>query len=139
MALQRIWIAVATIVLAVSVPMPAGAQTALKTKTTVDVAESTPVFGQPVTFTATVTPMGRWTGTTLVGLVSFDDVTLGEALGTAPVNVDGVASLVVADLTPGTHAIKATFLGSRRHDASSGRTTISVRRDYIVLGADLGS
>jgi hypothetical protein len=124
-------------------PMPAFAQSLLKTKTRVDVASATTVFGEPVTFTATVSPIGRWPGTSPVGVVSFEDLSSDKSLGTASLGAGGTASVVVTDLAIGTHAIKATFLGSIGQDGSSGRVTVAVspaaRRDYIVLGADLGS
>jgi len=142
MASHSIRVASAVIVLALSVPIAAVARPALKTKTRVDVATATPVFGEPVTFTATVTPIGHWTGTALVGSVSFDDLTSRTHLGNASLNINGVASIVAADLAVGPHDIRATFLGSSRQDQSSGTVSISVGaagRDYIVFGADLGS
>src|SRR5262245_50340354 len=137
MAFRRTRIALAIGSLALILPMTAAAQ-AVKTKTQVEVSHATTVFGEPVTFTATVTGIGPWSGITPTGLVSFVDLTSSKALGTAPVNRNGVASIVVASLTPGVHVIQGTFVGSRGQGTSSGKISVTVRREYVVLGADLG-
>src|SRR5262249_34685499 len=87
------------------------------------------VFGQPVTLTATVTSaVGTPTGAVLF---TAD----GAILGTAAVQ-NGVATLVVSTITPGTHNIGASFLGTGifadsassavSHDVARGMTASSI-------------
>jgi hypothetical protein len=64
-------------------------------------------FGQPVTFTARVTP--QFSSTTVTGTVTFYDGT------TALKKVSpsgGKAKFTTSTLTKGTHTIKATYNGS---------------------------
>jgi len=66
---------------------------------------ATTMFGEPVTTTATITPQsGSPTGSVMF---TAD----GANIGTAPVQ-NGIASLTVSTLSPGTHSIVATFLGT---------------------------
>ncbi len=73
-------------------------------------------YKQAVTFTATVTPTGPYPPT---GKIMFKDGTTG--IGTVTVT-DGVATLTKSNLTVGTHAIRAEYLG----DADSARSTSAV-------------
>src|SRR5262249_5056131 len=66
------------------------------------------VFGQPVTFTATVTPTLAGAGTPSGRVTFFDGAT---ALGSAPLDAGGHARLTTAALAPGGHAITATYGG----------------------------
>lgn len=75
---------------------------------------TTSTFGQPVTFTATVTsPTG--TGTP-GGTVAFTDGT--TALGTSVALVAGVAKLTTSALTAGSHTIFAAYVGDLSFAAS---------------------
>jgi Bacterial Ig-like domain (group 3)/FG-GAP-like repeat len=145
MTLRNAQITSFAVVLAVIFAMPVSAQSTITTNTKanykalVTVSDATSVFGEPVTLTATVTLVHASPGETPVGVVNFDDVTSGEPLGIAPVDATGVATLVVDNLTPGVHSIKATFYGSSGQSKGSGTASVIVRRDYIVLGADVGS
>jgi len=65
-------------------------------------------LGQPVTFTATVTSLGRQTLPT--GTVTFKDNTYSTVLGTVQLS-NGVASLTTSSLTTGQHAIVASYSG----------------------------
>ena len=65
-------------------------------------------FGQPVTFTTTVTSQG-FKGTPM-GTVSFRDGTTN--LGNSALNASGVATLTVSTLGVGTHRITASYDGS---------------------------
>jgi hypothetical protein len=76
--------------------------------------------GQPVTFTATVTP--QFSGT-VTGNVTFYDGT------TAPKTVAlsvGVAKFTTSTLTSGTHTITATYNGSTSFIGSSASLTQTV-------------
>jgi hypothetical protein len=67
------------------------------------------VYGQGVSFTATVTAAA---GGTPTGSVDFTDTTTGKDLGTAPLQmVQGVeqATIAVAEVAAGTHAITAVY------------------------------
>jgi hypothetical protein len=68
-------------------------------------------FGQPVTFTATVSSSSGPTGT----VQFFDGAT---SLGTAPLS-GGVASLTTSALTAGTHSITATYGGNTNFAGST--------------------
>jgi cyclophilin family peptidyl-prolyl cis-trans isomerase len=95
------------------------------TTTTVSPSPASSVFGQPVTWTATVTPSGTATGTP-TGMVTFKEGNL--LLGTATLNSSGVATFTpsasptsqVTVLTPGTHTITATYSGDANFSVSTG-------------------
>ncbi|HEX7717721.1 MAG TPA: Ig-like domain repeat protein, partial [Marmoricola sp.] len=81
-------------------------------------------YGQPVTFTATVSSGAVGTGTP-TGFVQFsvDGTPLGDAVA---VDEDGVAhSPSVSDLAPGSHAVTALYSG----DTHFGPTTASLSQD----------
>src|SRR5207237_229303 len=67
-----------------------------------------PVFGQSITFTATVSATGPGAGTP-TGTVTFND---GAAtLGTATVNASGQASFTTSGLAVGSHSVTAAYGG----------------------------
>jgi hypothetical protein len=70
----------------------------------------TTVFGQPVTFTASVTPSGS------SGTVQFSDGS--TAAGSAPI-VNGTASLTLPDLSAGSHSMQAAYNGDGIYLASA--------------------
>jgi len=77
-------------------------------------------FGQPLTFTATVTaPEGIPTG-----MVRFRRD--GSGFGIAPLNAQGVATLTTSNLPVGTHQITARFQGSDGFEPSVS-TTLTLR------------
>ena len=78
------------------------------------------VYGQSVTFTATVSS----TAGIPDGTVMFDDG--GTTLGSAPVDGSGVATFVIATLTAGSHTITATYSGGATFNGSAGNTGQSV-------------
>jgi hypothetical protein len=96
------------------------------TTTVVQSSASPTVFGQPVTFTATVSvaPPGSGTPT---GTVSFLDGS--TTLGTSPL-IGGVASFATKSLSVGTHSITAVYSGDPNF-VSSTSTAINqtVRQD----------
>jgi autotransporter-associated beta strand protein len=81
--------------------------------TTVLASSANPtVFGQSVTFTATVTANN---GDTPTGIVDFRDGNID--LGTALLSASGVASLTTATLSVGSHLITAGYAGDGGSDA----------------------
>lgn len=89
---------------------------------------STSVFGQSVTFTATISG----TGGTPTGTVTFDNN--GVPIGT-PVNVGlgGVTSLTTSQLPVGTDAITATYSGDTRFTSSTATAIVqTVDEDSTV-------
>ncbi|MCX4807257.1 Ig-like domain-containing protein [Streptomyces sp. NBC_01214] len=83
-----------------------------------------PLFGHPVTLTATAAPAHPAAGTP-GGTVTFFDGT--TALATVPLD-GGQARLRTAALRPGSHAITATYGGDARHapSATAGPAPVSV-------------
>lgn len=79
------------------------------------------VFGQNVTFTATVTPT---TPTYATGTVTFRNN--GVAIGTAPLDANGVATLSTAALAIGTHPITADYGGDALFLAATSNTVNQV-------------
>lgn len=78
--------------------------------------------GQPVTFTATVTPTSS-NGTEPSGSVTFEVVSpaAGNKLGTVPLS-NGQASLTTSSLPSGTDDIVAVYSGDSYYGASSSNT-----------------
>jgi YVTN family beta-propeller protein len=100
--------------------------------TTVTVASlvSSPAYGSPLTFTATVaTPVGTPTGT-----VTFSDA--GNSLGASPLN--GVtATLIVPSLLAGVHSITASYSGNNSFSGSASTVlTITVSPAPLVIAAN---
>jgi hypothetical protein len=92
-------------------------QVAQASSTTVVTSSATPsVFGQTVTFTATVAAVAPGSGTA-TGSVVFSDGT--TVLGTATVNAQGKATLTTATLGLGAHSITAAYSGDNNFIAST--------------------
>jgi hypothetical protein len=70
--------------------------------------------GQPVTFTANVSPLA---GVTPTGTVTFYDGT--TALGTVTLNAMGTAALTLSNLAVGSHSITAVYSGDATYTAST--------------------
>ncbi len=84
--------------------------------------------GQPVTFTASAAGGAR----VPTGSVTF---TAGATtLGTAPLT-DGVATLVLADLAPGSHVVTASYAGDGYHTGTTATTTHVVAVPVPVVSA----
>ncbi|BBE74090.1 Ig-like domain-containing protein [Oharaeibacter diazotrophicus] len=96
---------------------PAGAALAADTVTSLAVSPAKAVYGQPVTFTATVTQKG---GTTPVSDGTVEFKRGGVSLGSADV-VDGKATLVVAAPKAGAASATAAFGGSGDDKASTSK------------------
>ncbi len=77
------------------------------------------VFGQSVTFTATVTVPSPGTGTP-TGSVDFFDQSTGTDLGVVSLDNEGHASVSIATLTEGTHIIEAHYSGDANYIFTTG-------------------
>ena len=95
---------------------------ALVTSATLSSSATTTVMGSSVTFTATVT------GNNPTGSITFRDGT--TPLATVPL-VGGTASLTLATLEPGQHAITAEYSG----DASNQVVTSGVTFHHVAVSA----
>jgi hypothetical protein len=105
--------------------------TSRRTATTTVTSSANPsIPGQPVPFTATVTPpTGNPTPT---GSVDFVDTTTNTDLGTATLS-GGVATLTTSALGLGAHVIQANYGGDGTFLASSGTLTQTVTQSIVVL------
>lgn len=75
-----------------------------------------PIFGEPITLTATVAPT---TGSLSGSLGSADLLVDGVIAATGAVNSKGVATFVLATgLTGGSHSLQAVYLGTSAYDGS---------------------
>src|SRR5205807_393249 len=81
------------------------------------------VFGQAVTFTATIGAVAPGSGTP-TGTVTFS--TGGTTLGTAALDGQGVATLVVSSLPAGDSDVTANYSGDMDFSGSSGDLTQTV-------------
>lgn len=97
------------------------------TDTTVTSSAPTSVFGQPVTFTATVAAVAPGAGSPS-GTITFKDGS--QVLGTVPVSsaTGEQASIQVSSLSVAQHAIVATYDGDDSFQGSSGSVTQKVER-----------
>ncbi len=128
--------------------VPAGTPTALvlsgtlsPTVTTLASSPNPSTFGQAVTLTATLTAIS---GNTPTGIVEFEDVTMGQNLGTANLQLTGgldQASIVVSGLTAGSHTLEAVYLSSQPStfaDSSSPGAVQVVNRASAVISVTAG-
>lgn len=101
------------------------------TQTSLSSSQNPSIFGQAVTFAATVTGAGSATGT-----VTFKD---GVAtLGTAVLNGSGQASFTTTSLSIGTHSITAQYGGDSNHSGSTSAAltqAVNVPPDSLKLRA----
>ena len=89
-----------------------------------DVDNSTPAFGQTITFTATVTADYPGSGIP-AGTVEFFDG--GASMGTVQLNAAGKATIATSGLTGGSHDIVAYYLGNDNYKPSgSDQSTVVV-------------
>jgi hypothetical protein len=89
------------------------------TATAVTSSANPSVFGQPVTFTATVSPGAPGSGTA-TGTVTFLDG--GSAIGTGTLS-GGVATFATSALTVGNHTITTSYGGDGNFTGSGGSLT----------------
>ena len=98
--------------------------TKASSKTTLSSSVDPSVFGQLVTFKATVTAVAPGTGTP-TGTVTFKDgITI---LGTVTL-AGGVASISKSTLTVGSHSITASYAGAVSYNASTSTLTQAVNK-----------
>lgn len=99
------------------------------TSTAVTSSSPTSVFGQPVTFTATVSVVAPGAGSPS-GTITFTDGS--EVLGTAAVDssTGEQASIQVSNLSVAQHAIVATYDGDGSFQGSSGSVTQKVEKAH---------
>jgi len=91
--------------------------TTASTKTTVVSSVDPSTFGQPVTFTATVSPASSGVPTP-TGTVTFMDGLTN--IGTGKINASGIATLLTSKLTVGNHLITADYSGDSNYSGSFG-------------------
>ena len=95
------------------------------TTTTLAVAPTSAIAGQPVTFTATVAAPQ---GTTPTGNVTFLDGT--NPIGVVPVDASGKATFTTTALGQGSHSITAVYNGDASFNTStSTASVVTVRSD----------
>jgi len=105
---------------------------AVPTATATTLTASTPVavYGQPVTFTATVVARAPSTATPTGGMVTFEDGT--TTLGTAPLN-SGVATFTTS-LDLGAHSIVAVYGGNGSQFSGSTSTVGPMSQISTIAG-----
>jgi titin len=91
------------------------------------------LFGQPATFTATISPYAAGAGTP-TGSVAFVDTTSNTSLGSASLS-GGTATLTTRALNAGTHGITATYGGDGTFLISSVSLTQTITPSILVLNA----
>lgn len=92
------------------------------TGTALIASASTINFGQPVTFTATVTsPAG---GSPVGASGSVDFYANGVSLGTVPVDLNGQSALTTAALATGSNTVTAQYLGAANYQQSTSPAVI---------------
>jgi autotransporter-associated beta strand protein len=102
----------------------------MPTLTTLDISNTAPLCGEPVTLAANVMAAGPQSGVVTGGTVSFFD---GDTpLGTAPL-VNGRASLVNSLMTVGGQSVRAVYSGDGANFAGSGPGGATTS---VAVGAD---
>jgi hypothetical protein len=105
--------------------------TSVATTTAVTSSANPSVYGQPVTFTATVSANAPGSRTP-TGSVDFVDTTTGTDLGTVTLSSSGTASVTVANLAVGSHVIVAAYAGQGIFLGSN--STLTQQVDYQFSG-----
>jgi autotransporter-associated beta strand protein len=98
---------------------------AAATTTTLATSVNPSVFGQSLTFTATVAPVPPATGIP-TGSVTFQEGT--TVLMSVPLNASGQAAFTTAALSPGLHTITAVYSGDSTFAASASNLTQTVNK-----------
>jgi hypothetical protein len=115
---SRLWLAVALAICVIVLGMPSEGHAATGTSTSLlSDHPAGSVYGEPVTFVATVTPLGAGTPT---GTVIFTDG--ASTLATVPLSGGGQATLTTSTLSVSgsPHTIIATYSGDSAFSPSSG-------------------
>ena len=104
------------------------------TQITLSASATSSVYGQPLTFSATVTSNGG----IATGTVAFTEG--GATLGTTQLNANQLATFTTASLSPGNHAITAQYLGNGAANASlTTPLTVSVKQTTSLAVASSGN
>ena len=96
------------------------------TTTALTTSTATPVFGQPVIITATVSATAPGTGTP-TGTVTFTDEN-NNVLGTATLSATGVGAISVNSLAVGGHTISVNYGGDANYQTSGNTTPVNVSK-----------
>lgn len=99
------------------------------TTTTLTSSPNPAFVGQPVTLTATVSPVAPATGTPSGSVTFFDGSTL---LGTVGLSATGVASLTISTLAIGHHTFTAVYGGNSNFASSASTTLVQVVRENKI-------
>jgi hypothetical protein len=104
-------------------------ETILNATTQVALSSSTALstYGQPLTLTASVTSNGG----AAAAAVSF--AADGVTIGSAALNGQGVATLTLSTLTPGTHSLVAVYAGDARTSSSTSTAVAVVVKQTTAL------
>src|SRR5207253_2013665 len=102
-----------------SAPMTQTVNPAASTITGVTATVNPSVFGQPVTFTATVAPVVPAPGVPTGQVQFFAD---GTSFGTGTLSEGSTVSPPISSLSVGVHAVTATYLGDPNFATSTGST-----------------
>ena len=94
------------------------------------------MVGQPVTFTATVSPNPPGTGTP-TGTVTFSDG--GSPIGTATLDASGTATITTSSLPAGAHTITASYGGDSNFSGSTGSLTQTVNQPVTATSTAVTS
>jgi hypothetical protein len=97
------------------------------TATTLVSSANPSVFGQSVTFTATVAPTAAAAGTP-TGTVTFTDQASGATLGSGTLDANGQAAFSSTALTVGSHTITASYAGDGTFAAGSSSLSQTVNQ-----------
>jgi hypothetical protein len=103
--------------------------TSLATTTAVTSSADPSAYGQPVTFTATVSAAAAGLPAP-PGSVDFVDTTAGTDLGKVALSSSGTASVPVSNLAVGSHVIEAVYAGQGIFLGSSGTLTQQVEYHF---------
>jgi sugar lactone lactonase YvrE len=97
-------------------------QTTIPTTTTVTASPSSTVYGQPLTFTATVASSSG----TPTGTVTFTDQTTATTLASSVTLVAGAAAVTASTLVAGNHTIQAVYTPTGSFVTSNGSKTVTI-------------
>jgi len=111
--------------------------TATATTTALSSSANPSVVGQPVTFTATVSPNPPGTWLTPTGTVTFSDG--GSPIGTATLDASGTATITTTSLAAGAHTITASYGGDNNFSASTGSLTQTVNQPVTATATAVTS
>jgi sugar lactone lactonase YvrE len=100
-----------------------GTGTGAPTTTTVTFSPPSPVYGQSLTVTATVSAAGTPTGT-----VAFTDLTTSTTLAAGVNLTSGIAYYSTTALAVGSHVIKAVYTPTGGFITSSGTNTVTINQ-----------